>query len=244
MKRWTIGLAACVLAVAVSGQAQAITIFDGGGPDQVNGNEMTLWVQAEDFSLTSPNLKVTDAHFWSLEGYGTAGGGNEWDGTLTYYFFANDETNGPKPTGNPLYTGQGQSIVKAATGLMPLGLAEYKYSFDLVSPVTLAADTTYWFGLHLAADFEHRDEIYWETTSDGDGYGATGEEEYLGPDFPSPDFPDWVWNSNSNHHAFYLTGEPIGEPIIPEPSTFIVWSLLGGLGFAAGWWRRRRRATD
>jgi probable HAF family extracellular repeat protein len=28
----------------------------------------------------------------------------------------------------------------------------------------------------------------------------------------------------------------------PEPSTFIVWSLLGGLGIAVGWWRRKRAA--
>ncbi len=27
---------------------------------------------------------------------------------------------------------------------------------------------------------------------------------------------------------------------IPEPSTLIVWSLLGALGITVGWWRRRR----
>jgi len=30
---------------------------------------------------------------------------------------------------------------------------------------------------------------------------------------------------------------------IPEPSTLIIWSLLGALGMAAGWWRRRKRAA-
>jgi hypothetical protein len=34
----------------------------------------------------------------------------------------------------------------------------------------------------------------------------------------------------------FVTGT---QTIIPEPSTFIVWSLLGGLGII-GWWRRRR----
>jgi hypothetical protein len=33
-----------------------------------------------------------------------------------------------------------------------------------------------------------------------------------------------------------------GQGVIPEPSTFIVWSLLGGLGII-GWWRRRGRAA-
>ena len=28
----------------------------------------------------------------------------------------------------------------------------------------------------------------------------------------------------------------------PEPSTFIIWSLLGGLAVAVGWWRRRHAA--
>ena len=31
-------------------------------------------------------------------------------------------------------------------------------------------------------------------------------------------------------------------PIIPEPSTLIIWSLLGGLGIALGWCRRRKPA--
>jgi len=29
---------------------------------------------------------------------------------------------------------------------------------------------------------------------------------------------------------------------VPEPSTFIIWSLLGALGVTVGWWRRRRAA--
>jgi hypothetical protein len=29
---------------------------------------------------------------------------------------------------------------------------------------------------------------------------------------------------------------------VPEPSTLIVWSLLGGLGIAIGWWRKRKTA--
>jgi hypothetical protein len=29
---------------------------------------------------------------------------------------------------------------------------------------------------------------------------------------------------------------------LPEPSTFIIWSLLAALGIMVGWWRRRRKA--
>lgn len=30
---------------------------------------------------------------------------------------------------------------------------------------------------------------------------------------------------------------------VPEPSTFAIWSLLGGIGLVAGRWRRRRKAA-
>ena len=29
------------------------------------------------------------------------------------------------------------------------------------------------------------------------------------------------------------------DGVIPEPSTLIIWSLLGGLGISLGWWRRK-----
>ena len=29
---------------------------------------------------------------------------------------------------------------------------------------------------------------------------------------------------------------------VPEPTTLIIWSLLGGLGISIGWWRRKRAA--
>ena len=31
--------------------------------------------------------------------------------------------------------------------------------------------------------------------------------------------------------------------VVPEPSTFAIWSLLGTLGITVGWWRRRRSAA-
>jgi hypothetical protein len=33
-----------------------------------------------------------------------------------------------------------------------------------------------------------------------------------------------------------------GDAAIPEPSTLVIWSLLGSVGVAVGWWRRRRTA--
>jgi hypothetical protein len=43
----------------------------------------------------------------------------------------------------------------------------------------------------------------------------------------------WGINPDGTVHGYLLTP-------IPEPSTFIIWSLLGALGITIGWWRRRK----
>jgi hypothetical protein len=41
-----------------------------------------------------------------------------------------------------------------------------------------------------------------------------------------------------------LEGALVGEraPSVPEPTTLIIWSLLGGLAVGLGWWRKRKAA--
>src|SRR5207244_14363 len=41
-------------------------VFDGGPPNSSNGNEMSQWIQAEDFSFASAN-NFNTVRFWSLE---------------------------------------------------------------------------------------------------------------------------------------------------------------------------------
>jgi hypothetical protein len=208
-------LGALVTLVAI-GPASAVTIFDNGGPDQVSGNEMTHWVQTEDFVLTTDSY-LTDAHFWSVEG-------GSWDGTLDYFLFADA---GGVPAAAPFATGSAVNVSKVATGNVLFFGSEYEYSFDLASPIPLSGGTTYWFGLHLSNNFD-RDEIYWETTNVGLGAsGSTGVESEGGT------FGNWF--DNAQHHAFYLTGRAI-----PEPTSLALAgvSLMGVLGCT----RRGRRA--
>ena len=49
-----------------------------------------------------------------------------------------------------------------------------------------------------------------------------------------------VIGTNANFNNFSNTFvESLDTPAVPEPSTLIVWSLLGGLGLAVAWWRRK-----
>jgi hypothetical protein len=50
-------------------------------------------------------------------------------------------------------------------------------------------------------------------------------------------------NFDYNDEDFIFTILILAETatVTPEPSTLIIWSLLGGLGITVGWWRRRAR---
>ena len=49
---------------------------------------------------------------------------------------------------------------------------------------------------------------------------------------------------NGNEQIFLLADTIVNPPrVIPEPSTFVIWSLLAALGVTVGCWRRRNRAA-
>ena len=205
--------AALLLGAVFAGGANAAIIYNNGGPNQVNGNEATEWVQTENFSVPQ-NAQLTDAHFWSVEN-------GAWDGTLDWYVFADV---GGQPGAAPLASGSGTNVVKTATGNVLFFGSEFEYNFDLNSPVNLTGGTNYWFGIHLSANYD-RDEIYWETTAPTAGNGT----ESMGGTFNN-------WFNNGQEHAFYLTGT---AGAVPEPATMVLFGAgLAGLGAM----RRRRKA--
>jgi len=50
---------------------------------------------------------------------------------------------------------------------------------------------------------------------------------------------EWIEASYNSVNGSFLDFGP--QQVIPEPSAFLAWSLLAGLGIGAGWWRRKRQ---
>jgi hypothetical protein len=173
-------------------------VFDNGEPLIYGyGNGILDRIHAEDFELTQDAI-LTKGHFWTLEGV-------IWDGTLEYFIF--DDDNGTP--GTVISFGDGQSVVKNATGRITPGADEYEYSFEFETPIDLDAGKTYWFGLHMDADYAGNSYgITWSDSVAGLGYTCY---ESLGGTLDN-------WVDSGIHRAFYLEA-------VPEPATLSLFSL-------------------
>ena len=210
----------------VSPQIQTLAnqIFNGGDPDFLDGNEMTQWTQANDFTF-SQTTDVTDVHVSTIES-------GVWDGTATWFIYSD---NGGKP-GSLVATGSAANLVKNNLGAWPgsPGFTMFSYDFNLDNPVTLPPGT-YWLALHFAKDWSTLDGIYWAT---GPTVGQIGKEDF-------DNQLSWATTLNSNEeqvdHAFKLTGNsvradptssPVGGMGIPIDTTAL---LLAGVQGSAFW---------
>src|SRR5437764_11911558 len=91
--RIVLAMFAVVLLASAFAYADNI-IYNNGAPNQQNGNEMTEWVQSEDFTL-GQSTDVTDIHFWDIEG--------AYAGSITWWITG--DANGAPDFNNVLGTG-------------------------------------------------------------------------------------------------------------------------------------------
>src|SRR5215211_1713550 len=162
-------------------------IYNNGAPDSAEGNEMTKWIQAEDFTLAA-TTDVTDVHFWAVDITTSL---TAYQGSITWQIYSD---NAGEP-GTVLASGSA-SPTAVFDHLTSFGTS-YSFNFDIPS-FTALGGTTYWLGLHNGP--LTTDDLFvlgWESTAFNST--AIGHED-------SAPFGDNVWGANRMEHAFYLTG--------------------------------------
>jgi hypothetical protein len=209
-----------LVALTLATFARAGTIiYDNGAPNQQSGNEMTEWLQTEDFILTSPRT-ITGIHFWDIE---TTPG---YSGSIEYIITG--DAGGNPDFSNILTAGITPFVTHTLTanGCTVLGFyCEYSNDFALLGVRSLAAGVEYHLMLHNG-DLTNttRSEMYWETTNLNGTQTGLECDWTTGACFNS-------WTNNDQEHAFYLIG------VTPEPGTLVMLGT-GVLGLA-GFLRRK-----
>lgn len=203
-------VAALLLTVSTT---QAALIYDNGAPNGSNGNEMTQWIQTEDFALAAP-VALTDVRFWAVEEIQGA-----YQGSIVYSIYG-DNAGAP---GALLY----RATVVPTVAYDHDATFGSSYQFDFsVGTINLGAGT-YWLGLHNGPlTTTSRENLYWETTA---GNLTSTAREDVAP------FDDSGWFNNAQEHAFQLFAN-VG-PVVPAPGAI----LLGSIGTGLVTWLRRRR---
>ncbi|MEO8333401.1 MAG: PEP-CTERM sorting domain-containing protein [bacterium] len=192
---------AVALCFATTANAQGI-VYNNGGPNGVDGNEMSEYSQAEDFSLLTASF-LTGIRFWDVEV-------SPFAGLVTVDWAIFDDAFGTP--GSMLFGGTAGST-RTFLGTDVSGFEHWQNDLSIGS-VNLGAGS-YWLALHQGPDYDSR-AFYWETT---DANGTNSGQEAFGGVGPYTD--------NGNEHAFALTATPE-----PASMILVATGLLGVFGIA------------
>jgi hypothetical protein len=103
----------------------------------------------------------------------------------------------------------------------------YDYSTSLATAFAADAGTTYWLSIQAQSPWVANAPTWgWQDSV----YGAGDRLSVL-------HLGGGLFNQSVDR-TFSLSGD-----VVPEPSTLIIWSLLGASGIGIGWWRRKRGAA-
>ncbi len=206
-------VATAFLAAALTPAIASAQLYDNGAPNASGGNEMTQWIQAEDFTLGA-SATITNIRFWAFEF-----APNAYQGSIVWRIYGDNVGN----PGSVLFSGTSTNA-PIDQGFLAVGNTLPQLQFDIATNFFLGAGS-YWLGLHNGPlTTTTREELYWQSTDANST--ATGHEDIV-------PFDDNAWYDNGNEHAFQLNA----STTVPEPGTY---ALLGA-GLAALFAVRRRR---
>jgi hypothetical protein len=132
----------------------AAQIYDNGSPDLLNGFEMSNWIEADQFTLTT-GATVQSVKFWDLERIGF------FQNTIPWAIYSNNGSNKP---GNLIASGFSSNLTHILTGRTDgFGYIEFVSTFD-ITPVSLPAGA-YWLALHNGPLSYRIQQVYWETAT-------------------------------------------------------------------------------
>ncbi len=179
---------------AASGQA----LYDNGSPGHPappnfpNGFEMTGWIEADDFALSTP-ARLESVKLYDLEVIGN------FTGTVLWRVYANSANDKP---GTLLHSGI-SFATHIATGYASGPYVEYSVDFSLGDIVLPAG--VYWLALHNGQLSNGSNQyVYWESTG---VHGTRPSQSDIGPLFAGV----WLGNtvgSTPSELSFQVNGVP------------------------------------
>jgi hypothetical protein len=197
---------ALVIGAVTRASAQTV-VYDNGPPTYDGGNEMSFWLEADDFTFATAT-SFNQIRFWDGEWLGPSYSGNGFE----WWVFAN---NGGIP-GTILYNGV---ATPTRTAQPVCGFYAVCYQNDLFIPTLNLGAGTYWLGLH-----------------DNTGYGADNFISWVWT-LPNASFPSESseygtmnnWVDDGSQLAFQLTTNAVPEP---GPMALLATGLVGIFGVA------------